>query len=90
MMMVDSANRLIVRLVAQHRELADRPDLREVRARRFVGEVDDVRLEGRVVLVEGDEDLLTEGREGMEVELERLDGREWIVRSWFLLGFRYS
>src|SRR5436190_21497494 len=36
-----------------------------------VGEVDDVGLERGVVLVEGDQRLLTEGGERVEIELER-------------------
>jgi hypothetical protein len=55
----------------QHRELADRPDFLERRTGRLVGEIDDVRLEGRVVFVEGHEDLLAKGRKRMKIEFER-------------------
>jgi hypothetical protein len=55
-------------LVAQHRELADRPDFQERRARGLVAEVDDARLERGVVLVERNQDLLAEARQRVEVE----------------------
>ena len=55
MMMLDSGIGAVPRLVAQHRELADRPDLLEGRAASRVAEIDDLRLERRVVLVERDQ-----------------------------------
>jgi hypothetical protein len=64
----------ILRLVTQHGELADRPNLLELRAGGLVGQVDNMRLEGDVVFVESDEHLLAEGREGMEIEFERHGG----------------
>src|SRR5262249_18820096 len=63
------------RLVAQHRELPDRPESPEGRGGRLVAEIDDVRLEPHAVLVERDEHLLAERSERMEVEAEhRLPG----------------
>src|SRR5262249_59885645 len=61
----------IAGIVAQHGDLAGGPQLPELRAGCLVTEIDDVRLEGRVVLVQRDEHLLTEGREGMKIEPER-------------------
>src|SRR5262249_6871158 len=58
-------------IVAQHGDLAGGPQLLQLRAGRLVTEIDDVPLEGRVVLVQRDEHLLTEGREGMKIEVER-------------------
>src|SRR5262249_37492004 len=59
------------RLVTQQGNLRHGPQLPEGRARCLVGEVDDVRHEGRVVLVQRDQHLLAERRQRMEVELER-------------------
>src|SRR3546814_5202252 len=55
-------------LLAQHRELRQRPHRRKGRARLRVAEVDDLGLEGDGVLVEGDEDLLAVRREGVRSE----------------------
>jgi hypothetical protein len=51
-------DRAALGIVAQHRKLADRPDLQERRARSRVAEIDNMRHESRVVLVERDERLL--------------------------------
>lgn len=56
----------MVLVVAQHRELGERPDLLERGASLRVPEIDDVRLEGYVVLVQRDQHLLAEGCEGVE------------------------
>jgi len=64
-------DRAIPRVIAQHGKLADGPNLEEVRAGSFIGEVDDVRLERRFVLIERDERLPAERRQRMEIELER-------------------
>src|SRR5215203_6764945 len=58
-------------LVAQYREFADRPDFLERCARGLIHEIDDVRLERRVVLVEGDQHFLAERRKRMEAERKR-------------------
>ena len=71
MMMVDSGTVPVARRVAQHGHLADRPQLQERRARARVAKVDDDRLERRLVLVERDQHLPAEGRQGMEVQRER-------------------
>jgi hypothetical protein len=55
-------------LVAQNRHLADRPESLEVGGRCLVTKVDDVSFEGGVILVEGDDDLLAEGSEWMEIK----------------------
>src|SRR5262249_23606463 len=58
-------------LVAQHRHFHHRPHRPEGRARSFVAEIDEDPLEGRAVLVQGDEGLMAKGSQRMEVELER-------------------
>jgi hypothetical protein len=60
----------IPRLVAQHGDLADRPELLVRRIGLLVEEVDDMRLELRVVLIEGDQRLLAERRKWMEMQRE--------------------
>jgi len=76
--------RPVSRIVAQHRHLGDGPQLPEGGSRGLVREIDDVRLEGRPVLVKGDEHLLAVRSEGMEKELERhaegSDDRSMIVK----------
>ena len=74
MMMLDSGIVRSAPFVAQHRELADRPHGQERRPRRLVAKIDDAALERRVVLVEGDERLLAERGQRMEVEPERHAG----------------
>ena len=61
----------VVRLVAQHREPADRPDRLECGAGFRVEQVHDQGFERRVVLVEGHQGLLAERGQGVEIELER-------------------
>src|SRR5262245_9580834 len=55
----------------QHWELADRPDRLECRRLARIAEIDDVRFERRVVLVERDQDLVAERRQRVEIELQR-------------------
>src|SRR5262249_58386931 len=52
----------------------------ELRAGRLAAEVDDVGDEGRLVLVQCDQHLLTERRQRVEVELER-HGPTWSSRA---------
>src|ERR1700723_692490 len=66
-------------VVAQHRKLADRPQLQQRGAFGLVGEIDRNRRERRLVLVEGDQRLPAERRQGMEVKLERHDTVLWLV-----------
>ncbi len=47
MMMLVFGNGAVARLVAQHGDLADRPEPDEIGARLFVGEIDDAVFEGR-------------------------------------------
>jgi hypothetical protein len=58
-------------LVVQHRDLPHRPELAEFRLRLGVPEIDEDALERGLVLVEGDQRLLAERRERMEMERER-------------------
>src|SRR5262249_50124319 len=60
----------IPRLVAQDRDLGDRPDLLECRRGGSVEEIDDDRLERRAVLIERRERLLAKRGKRMEVEFQ--------------------
>jgi hypothetical protein len=58
-------------LVAQHRKLADRPQLQERRALLGIAEIDHHGREHRIVFVQGDQRLPTERRQRMVVKRER-------------------
>ena len=72
-MTVASATVLIARLVAQDREFSHRPERTQRGARFLVAEIDEDRLKGNGVFVQGDERLVAERRERMVVKLERHD-----------------
>jgi hypothetical protein len=58
-------------VVDEHGKLHERPELREISARHGVREIDEVRLERRVVFVKRDENLPASGSERMVVERQR-------------------
>jgi len=63
MMMLDSGMVRSLGIVAQYRKLADRPQLQQHRALGLVAEIDRVRHERRIVLVQGDQHLPAERRQ---------------------------
>jgi hypothetical protein len=61
---------LVPAFIAQNGELAEGPHLLEGRGGRRIGEIHEFALEGRPVFIKRDQNLLTEGGEGVEVEFQ--------------------
>ena len=55
-------------VIAQQREFSERPELQESGALVWIAEIDEMRRERRLVLVERDQHLLAEAREWVEIE----------------------
>ena len=62
---------LAARVIPQHRKLAGAPQLQQHRALVGIAEIDRDRRERRRVLIQGDQRLVTIGRQRMQIERQR-------------------
>src|SRR3954468_1272624 len=65
------AHAAVARFIAQQRKLSDRPELAEGGALALILQIDQLRRERGVVLVQGNQHLVAERRERVEVERQR-------------------
>ena len=71
MMMLDSGTVSFLMSSLQHRKLADRPQFQQRGALGLIAEIDEVRRERRVVLVQGDQRLPAERRQRVKMQRQR-------------------